>query len=73
MSYKRGVITLKNNDELDRGFIISTMLNVFFMLGLIFIMRLDNLYILIPYVLIIGINAIYLVVKSMKMKDNRSN
>ncbi|MGW7797391.1 hypothetical protein ACWEYC_04810 [Staphylococcus xylosus] len=73
MSYKRGVITLKNNDELDRGFIISTMLNVFFMLGLIFIMRLDNLFILIPYVLIIGINAIYLVVKSMKMKDNRSN
>ncbi|PTI53584.1 hypothetical protein BU111_07270, partial [Staphylococcus xylosus] len=64
MSYKRGVITLKNNDELDRGFIISTMLNVFFMLGLIFIMRLDNLFILIPYVLIIGINAIYLVVKS---------
>ncbi|MCE5001586.1 hypothetical protein AABD41_12775 [Staphylococcus pseudoxylosus] len=64
---------MKNNDELDQGFILSTVLNVFFMLGLIFIMRLDNLFILIPYVLIIGANAIYLVVKSMKMKDNRSN
>lgn len=64
---------MKNNDELDQGFILSTVLNVFLMLGLIFIMRLDNLFILIPYVLIIAANAIYLVVKSMKMKDNRSN
>ncbi|WP_440870235.1 hypothetical protein [Staphylococcus shinii] len=73
MSCKRGVVILKNNDELAQGFIISTVLNVFFMLGVIFIMRLDNLFILIPYVLIMGLNAGYLVAKSMKMKDNRSN
>ncbi|WP_420801885.1 hypothetical protein [Staphylococcus edaphicus] len=67
------MIVLKNNDELDQGFIISTVLNVFFMLGLIFIMRLDNLFILILYVLIIGINAIYLVTKSMKVRDDQRN
>ncbi|WP_369352368.1 hypothetical protein [Staphylococcus epidermidis] len=64
---------MKKNDELDQGFIISTVLNVFFMLGLIFIMRLENLFILIPYVLIMMVNAIYLVTKSMKVRDNQSN
>ncbi|MEX6346892.1 MULTISPECIES: hypothetical protein [Staphylococcus] len=64
---------MKTKDELDQGFIISTVLNVFFMLGLIFIMRLDNLFILILYVLIIGVNAIYLVMKSMKVRDNQRN
>lgn len=67
------MVILKKNDELAQGFIISTVLNVFFMLGVIFIMRLDNLFILISYVLIMGLNAGYLVAKSMKMKDNRSN
>lgn len=67
------MIILKKNDELDQGFIISTVLNVFFMLGLIFIMRLENLFILIPYVLIMMVNAIYLVTKSMKVRDNQSN
>ncbi|EJE05107.1 hypothetical protein WL552_05205 [Staphylococcus epidermidis] len=64
---------MKKNDELDQGFIISTALNVFFMLGLIFIMRLENLFILIPYVLIMMVNAIYLVTKSMKVRDNQRN
>ncbi|MBE7304044.1 hypothetical protein [Staphylococcus epidermidis] len=64
---------MKKNDELDQGFIISTVLNVFFMLGLIFIMRLENLFILIPYVLIMMVNAIYLVTKSMKVRDNQRN
>lgn len=36
-------------------------------------MRLDNLFVLISYVLVMGLNAGYLVAKSMKMKDNRSN
>lgn len=67
------MIILKKNDELDQGFIISTVLNVFFMLGLIFIMRLENLFILIPYVLIMMVNAIYLVTKSMKVRDNQRN
>lgn len=64
---------MKKNDELDQGFIIPTVLNVFFMLGLIFIMRLENLFILIPYVLIMMVNAIYLVTKSMKVRDNQRN
>ncbi len=36
-------------------------------------MRLDNLFVLISYVLVMGLNAGYLVAKSMKMRDNRSN
>lgn len=67
------MIVLKKNDELDQGFIIATMLNVFLMLGLIFIMRLENLFILITYVLIVMVNAIYLVTKSMKIRNKRSN
>lgn len=66
------MVILKKNDELDQGFIISTVLNVFFMLGVIFIMRLDNLFILIPYVLIMGLNAGYLVVKAIKINKNKS-
>ncbi|MFH4918424.1 MULTISPECIES: hypothetical protein [Staphylococcus] len=62
---------MKKNDELDQGFIIATMLNVFLMLGLIFIMHLENLFILIPYVLIVMVNAIYLVTKSMKIRNKR--
>ncbi|EWK39169.1 membrane protein, partial [Staphylococcus aureus T20142] len=51
-------------------YVIATILNVFFLLGLIFISHLENLYILIPYVILMGINAIYLVVKVMNFKKN---
>lgn len=66
------MVILKKNNELAQGFIISTVLNVFFMIGLIFIIRLDNLFILIPYVLIMGLNAGYLVAKAIKINKNKS-
>lgn len=68
---KRGAF-LNIKPELDNGYFIATILNVFFLLGLIFIMRFENLFILVPYTILMGINAIYLVVKSMKIRNNRS-
>ncbi|MDU9418037.1 hypothetical protein RCL10_05765 [Staphylococcus lloydii] len=59
--------------ELDKGYFISTLLNVFFLFGLIFIMKTENLFILIPYTIIIMINAMYLVIKAIKIKNNNSN
>ncbi len=53
---------------LDKGYVIATILNVFFLLGLIFISHFENLYILILYVILMGINAIYLVVKVLNFK-----
>ena len=41
---------------------------MFSLLGLIFISHLENLYILIPYVILMEINAIYLFVKVMNFK-----
>ncbi|WP_105846921.1 hypothetical protein [Staphylococcus aureus] len=61
---------MNKNTVLDEGYVIATILNVFFLLGLIFIYHLENLYILIPYVILMGINAIYLVVKVMNFKKN---
>ncbi len=68
--FKKGVFILNKNTVLDEGYVIATILNVFFLLGLIFIYHLENLYILIPYVILMGINAIYLVVKVMNFKKN---
>ncbi|MBE7342438.1 hypothetical protein [Staphylococcus haemolyticus] len=56
---------------LDKGYFIATILNIFFLLGLIFISGLENLYILIPYVIVMGINAVYLVVKAVKINENK--
>lgn len=63
---------LKINSELDTNFLISIWLNILFLFGLIFITQLENLIILIPYVLIMGVNSIYIVIKAMKIRNNRS-
>lgn len=63
---------VKINPELDTNFFISIWLNILFLFGLIFITQLENLIILIPYVLIMGVNSIYLVIKAMKIRNNRS-
>ena len=63
---------LKINPELDTNFFISIWLNILFLFGLIFITQLENLIILIPYVLIMGVNSIYIVIKAMKIRNNRS-
>ena len=59
---------MKKNNELDQRFIIATTLNVFFMVGLTLIAKTENLFILIPYVIIMFINAVYLVAKAMKIR-----
>lgn len=64
------MIVLKKNNELDQRFIIATTLNVFFMVGLTLIAKTENLFILIPYVIIMFINAVYLVAKAMKIRNN---
>ncbi|MCH4383010.1 MULTISPECIES: hypothetical protein [Staphylococcus] len=61
---------MKKNNELDQRFIIATTLNVFFMVGLTLIAKTENLFILIPYVIIMFINAVYLVAKAMKIRNN---
>ena len=61
---------LEKNNELDQRFIIATTLNVFFMVGLTLIAKTENLFILIPYVIIMFINAVYLVAKAMKIRNN---
>ncbi|AYX89255.1 hypothetical protein ACQE30_09910 [Staphylococcus cohnii] len=63
---------LKINPELDTNFFISIWLNILFLFGLIFITKLENLFVLIPYVLVMGVNSIYLVIKAMKIRNNRS-
>ncbi|MFH4875858.1 hypothetical protein [Staphylococcus cohnii] len=63
---------LKINPELDTNFLISIWLNILFLFGLIFITQLENLFVLIPYVLVMGVNSIYLVIKAMKIRNNRS-
>ncbi|KKI64873.1 hypothetical protein UF66_2056 [Staphylococcus cohnii subsp. cohnii] len=63
---------MKINPELDTNFFISIWLNILFLFGLIFITKLENLFVLIPYVLVMGVNSIYLVIKAMKIRNNRS-
>lgn len=65
-----GVLILNKNTVLDKGYFIATILNVFFLLGLIFIMKTENLFILIPYAIIMVLNAGYLVAKAMKIRNN---
>lgn len=56
---------------LDKGYFISTLLNAFFLLGLTFMFQTENLFLLIPYIAVMMINAIYLVVKSGKNWANK--
>ena len=57
---------------LDKGYFIATILNIFFLLGLILYL-VWKIYILIPYVIVMGINAVYLVVKAVKINENKSS
>ncbi|TYD31710.1 hypothetical protein CEK63_20770 [Xanthomonas sontii] len=63
---------MDKNTVLDKGYFIATILNVFFLLGLTFISSLENLYILIPYAILMLINAIYLVVTVGKINRDKS-
>lgn len=68
---KKGVLILDKNTVLDKGYFIATILNSIFLLGLFFVYQTDNLYILIPYTILMGINAIYLVVKVGKINRDK--
>ena len=68
--FDRGGSLLKKNTEMDRGYLISSMLNIIFLFGLIFISQLENLYVLIPYAIVMSINAIYLLVKASQKGKN---
>lgn len=69
---KKGGDILNKKDELDIPFIMSTVLNILFLVGLTFLVQLENLYVLIPYTILIFINAVYLVVKAINITKNRS-
>ncbi|WP_436963151.1 hypothetical protein [Staphylococcus xylosus] len=64
---------MNENTVLDKGYFIATILNVFFLIGLFFINSWENLYIIIPYVIVMGLNAVYLVVKATKINENKSS
>ncbi|MEB8122979.1 hypothetical protein NGH46_12670 [Staphylococcus xylosus] len=63
---------MNKNTVLDKGYFIATILNIFFLIGLFFINSWENLYIIIPYVIVMGLNAVYLVVKAAKINENSS-
>jgi len=63
---------LSKKNEFDMTFIMSTVLNILFLVGLTFLVQSENLYILIPYTILTFINAVYLVVKAMNIAKNRA-
>lgn len=69
---KKGGDILNEKDKLDITFIMSTILNILFLVGLTFLVQLENLYILIPYTILIFINAVYLVVRAINITKNRA-
>ena len=68
---KKGGDILNEKGELDITFIMSTILNILFLVGLTFLIQLENLYILIPYTILTFINAVYLVVRAINITKNR--
>ncbi len=51
---------------------MSNILNVLFLVGLIFVVQSENLYILIPYTILGIINAVYLTVRAINIIKNRT-
>lgn len=64
---------MKDNNIKGMGFLISTILNVFLLVGLIFIYQFDNLTLTIIYTVVMGINAIYLLVKTRNSWKDRDD
>lgn len=63
---------MNKKKELDIAFIMSNVLNVLFLVGLIFLVQSENLYILIAYIILGFINAVYLTVRSINIIKNRT-
>ncbi|MHC3759089.1 hypothetical protein ACYDLZ_07575 [Staphylococcus succinus] len=64
---------MKDNNTKGMGFLISTILNVFLLVGLIFIYQFDNLTLTIIYTVVMGVNAIYLLVKTRNSWKDRDD
>ncbi|MGO3049568.1 hypothetical protein QMO72_07750 [Staphylococcus casei] len=64
---------MKDNNTKDMGFLISTILNVFLLVGLIFIYQFDHLTLTIIYTVVMMINAIYLLVKTRNSWKDRDD
>ncbi|PKE09600.1 hypothetical protein CW685_11960 [Macrococcoides caseolyticum] len=63
---------MNKKNELDTAFIMSTILNVLFLVGLTFVVQSENLYILISYTILGIINAVYLTVRAINIIKNRT-
>lgn len=68
---KKELFILNKDTVLDKGYYVATILNSIFLLGLIFVYQSDNPYILIPYTIVMIINAIYLVFKVGKINRDK--
>ncbi|MCY7731971.1 hypothetical protein MHY86_09710 [Aerococcus urinaeequi] len=55
---------MKAKSKNDIGLIMSSVLNVFFLIGLSFISRTENIYLVMLYISLMIINAIYLIISS---------
>lgn len=64
---------MKDNNTKDMGFLISTILNAFLLVGLIFIYQFDHLTLTIIYTVVMIINAIYLLVKTRNSWKDRDD
>lgn len=63
---------MSNTPELDKKYFAAMWLNIIFLLRLVFISQTEK-YILIPYVILMGFNAVYLVVTTSKIYANKSD
>ncbi|MGT3749686.1 hypothetical protein ACVTLR_15015 [Staphylococcus aureus] len=63
---------MKINPELDGFYFLSMWLNIALLIGIPFVHRLENLFILVSYVALLVLNSIYLIIKAIKIKKNKS-
>ncbi|KFE42401.1 hypothetical protein SAGN_04020 [Staphylococcus agnetis] len=64
---------MKVNPELDGFYYLSLWLNIALIIGVPFVYQLENMFILIPYVVLLVLNSIYQVIKANKIRKNKSN
>ncbi|MCE5153254.1 hypothetical protein BU586_10680 [Staphylococcus agnetis] len=64
---------MKINPELDGFYYLSLWLNIALIIGVPFVYQLENMFILIPYVVLFILNSIYQVIKAIKINKNKSN
>lgn len=63
---------MKINPKLDGFYFLSMWLNIGLLIGIPFVHRLENLFVLIPFVVLLVLNTIYQVIKTFKIRKNKS-